>query len=140
MSGYLEMTESDYNDAYPTCEETYVTLRVSSAALDMELVTRSLGMEPSPSAADSQSGGVPCRWMLTSKNSVESLDARRHLDWLLGMLSGKAESLRVLRDRDLTVDVCCYWRSGDGHGGPTLSPKQMRALGDLNLDLWFDFY
>jgi hypothetical protein len=36
--------------------------------------------------------------------------------------------------------ISCYWCSAAGHGGPTVTPAQMRIMADCEIDLWFDFY
>ena len=36
--------------------------------------------------------------------------------------------------------VSCYWAAASCGGGPTISPEQMRRLGALNIELWFDVY
>ena len=38
------------------------------------------------------------------------------------------------------MDICCFWLSASGHGGPTVSPKQMAKLVELNLEVWWDIY
>lgn len=43
-------------------------------------------------------------------------------------------------DSGAEVDVFCYWSSRCGHGGPTLSPTQMKGLAELGLDLGLDIY
>jgi hypothetical protein len=37
-------------------------------------------------------------------------------------------------------DITCYWVSRSGQGGPWLMPDQMRQLGALNIDIWWDVY
>jgi hypothetical protein len=82
-----------------------------------------------------KSGG----WFLESADHVQSRDSRRHLDWLLAQLHGKAAAIADLKDRGYLVDLCVRWDSV-GHGGPTLDPTQMRYLGELGIELWFDVY
>jgi hypothetical protein len=36
--------------------------------------------------------------------------------------------------------ISCFWSSARGHGGPGLNPEQMKFLGELNLEIWYDFY
>ena len=78
-------------------------------------------------------------WFLASKDHVQSRDARRHIDWLLLQLQGKAAAIAQLAAEGHLVDVCVYWES-IGQGGPTLNPSQMAQLGELGVALWFDIY
>src|SRR6185369_4481453 len=79
-------------------------------------------------------------WSLSTKGVLTSLDARHHFDWILERIRGKKEAFSVLHSRGYLVDVCCRWDSKSGHGGPTLSPSQMRDLAELEIELWFDVY
>jgi hypothetical protein len=47
--------------------------------------------------------------------------------------------LKILASQGVKIDICCLWFSESGHGGPTLSPQQLSKLGELGIDLWFDF-
>jgi hypothetical protein len=133
-----------YDDRYDTCAETFATLRVYD--VDPERVTSLLGVEPSSSQVGGSSivraGRFASRhgWFLTTKGRSQSLDARRHIDEVLAPLAGKDGALAELRAMGAQIDVSCYWRSAQGQGGPTLSPKQSSMLGSLGLDLWFDVY
>jgi hypothetical protein len=138
-----------YNDDYPTCTRTYATLRIYPKMLDPVELTRRLGIEPSiwqrrgelvnPNARKPRTYELH-GWFLCSKDSVDSKDSRRHVDWLLAILTPKGEILRSLQNEGCRMDVCCLWYSKSGHGGPTLSPYQMAELARLNLELWFDVY
>jgi hypothetical protein len=133
-----------YDDTYETCAETFATLRVYD--VDPERVTSLLGVEPtSVQLAGSpigRAGRLAPRhgWFLATKGRSPSLDSRRHLDEVLVLLADKGVPLAELRAMGAQIDVTCYWRSAQGHGGPTLSPKQSSMLGRLGLDLWFDLY
>jgi hypothetical protein len=56
------------------------------------------------------------------------------------MLHDKLDALVALRAKGARIDLACYWRSEQGHGGPIVSPSQSAALAALDLELWFDFY
>lgn len=80
-------------------------------------------------------------WLLSSKGCIDSHDVRRHVDWLLERIADKRTELSNLQSEpSVWMDVFCYWRSTQGHGGPALSPKQMKILADLNLTIGFDCY
>ena len=71
---------------------------------------------------------------------MTSRDCRRHIDWLLDQVSGRDVQLHKLQESECKISVSCFWASAIGHGGPTLSPSQMKRLAMLNVDLGFDFY
>ena len=139
-------TDRTYDDDYATCVKTFAWFRVLSEGLEPDAVTALLGIPPSrvqrrgelprPKAKRPLENGG---WFLESADHVESRDARRHLDWLLDRLRGKASSIAQLKDQGHRVDVCIRWDSV-GHGGPTLDPRQMKELGELDVELWFDVY
>jgi Domain of unknown function (DUF4279) len=136
------------DDEYPTCAKTYATLRIYPGDIDPSAITERLGIEPSswqrrgeiikhgrrPKAAPSNG------WFLKSEGEVESRDSARHIDWLLDKIAPHSEAIRTLQEMGCKMDISCYWRSAQGHGGPTILPSQMRRLSDLNIELWFDFY
>jgi len=136
-----------YCDDYPSCKRTYATLRLIHPDLDPDTVSREMTIEPS----DTQRAGEPrdsgtrrpyknSAWYLRSEGVVESRDLRRHLDWLLDRLESKSALLAGYAARGWLVDIIGVWDSAQGHGGPTLSPKQLKRLGDLGVEIWFDVY
>jgi hypothetical protein len=135
-------------DDYGTCARTCATLLIYPVRTDPETITRRLGIEPTqwqckggPMASSLRR---PPRiaeidlWSLSTKGRVESRDSRRHVDWLLDRIDEKAGELRSLQEEGARIAVSCFWLSLSGHGGPTISPAQMRRLGALNIELWFD--
>jgi len=79
-------------------------------------------------------------WFLKSEETIDSKDTRRHIDWILDQLATKRDAILSLQRAGCKMDISCYWLSKDGHGGPTVSPAQMKRLADMNLELWFDIY
>jgi hypothetical protein len=132
-----------YDDHYATCARTYATLAIKH--MDPSTITERVGIEPS----QSQRKGDRIRpagariapfhgWFLSTKGHIESRDSRRHIDWLLDRLEGKSDEILQLQSDGCEMFVSCYWLSARGQGGPTISPDEMRRLGSLNLELWFD--
>ncbi len=124
------------DDDYPTSARTYATLRIYDKDLDPDLVTRTLGIEPICVQIKGQTttgrygvvriatiGG----WFLSTEGQVDSRDVRRHLFWLLDKLLDTDTAIQALRAGGHRMDVFCFWRSAEGHGGPTLSPEIMSA-------------
>jgi hypothetical protein len=135
-----------YDDDYGTCADTYASLLIYPVRTDPAAITGRLGIEPSmwqrkagPKVGSSWPAEVDL-WSFSTKNRVESRDSRRHIDWLLDTIEGKAAELRSLQMEGAWIVVSCYWLSLSGHGGPSISPGQMRRLGALNIELWFDVY
>ncbi|MFU2315807.1 DUF4279 domain-containing protein [Rahnella sp. PCH160] len=80
-------------------------------------------------------------WFLSSELHVTSKDLRDHLNWFIEKLNPVETELRKLQSiDDVTMTLCCVWRSKYGHGGPVLWPEQMKSISDLNLECSFDVY
>lgn len=134
-----------FDDDYPTCLETYATLRIFSDALIPAEITSAVGVSPSESFLKGDPIGTKGHvrrhsgWLLSSRGAVVSRDTRRHLAWLLDQLSSKKDAIQSIRDSGGEVDISCYYVSV-GQGGPTMSADQMVELGRLGLDVWWDIY
>src|SRR6185437_6302222 len=141
-----ESTRNDYSDDYASCLETHATLRLYHEANKPNEVGNVLGLRPSHEHPAKEwitrpSGWAsPASWFLESAESVQSRDLRRHLDWLMDRISDKGEALAVLRALGWRAEVNCFWVSAIGHGGPTITPSEMRVLASLDLPLTFDIY
>lgn len=135
-------------DDYPTCEETYVTLRVYHDTAAPESVTAALNLTPSDTQRVGESyerRGVTrtyplSGWFLCSEGHVQSYDAAKHLDWLLQQLEPRQQAIEALRSHGWRMDICCMWDSHAGHGGPTFTPDLLRRLAAVGVELWFDIY
>jgi hypothetical protein len=136
------------NPDYPTCGQTYGTLCITGSDMDPREVTSLLGIHPSKSqiageARVSRNGPILNKlsgWFLSTENHVSSKDSRDHIDWLLQNLAEKDDHLIEVQQRGWKTSVSFYWLSLSGHGGPTLSPPQMKRLAELGLEIWFDCY
>lgn len=136
-----EFSSSDYIDDYATCAATYATLRIYTGRMEPKHITTALQLDPTESQSEGEDGAHLNGWFLSSKGHIDSRDVRRHVDWLLERIGNKRRELLGLQSQaGIRMDVFCYWRSVQGHGGPTLSPKQMRTLGELSLNIGFDCY
>ncbi len=135
-----------YDDDYGTCRRTFATLLIYPVRTDPEAITVRLGIEPTfrhrkgePIPPHNSPAEIDL-WCLSTKGWIESRDSRRHIDWLLDAIEGKAAMVRSLQEEGARIAMSCFWLSQAGQGGPTISPGQMRRLGGLNLELWFDVY
>jgi hypothetical protein len=140
------MMSEAYNDAYATCKETSAALRIAHPALDPEAISAQLHLTPSwawRKGEPKEPRQRPARigmWALDTDGVVASRDLRRHLDWLLDHLHDKGAILDQLRQQGYAIDVFSTWVRLGGTGGPTLSPRNMRGLADLSLELQFEFW
>lgn len=137
---------TEYDDNYPTCIETYATLRVFGEAVELDDVSRMLASTPTRT----QRKGQPLRegaktsaklsgWFLETRAVIQSKDSRRHLDSLLDILKPKVLEIQEMQARGMEIDICCFWLSV-GQGGPTIGPEQSKVLGALGIEVWFDIY
>lgn len=139
---------TEYYDDYPTCSYTYAWLRLVSDDLDPDEVSRTLGVEASDSHRKGEPHILPGGrvkppwstgvWYVSSEHVVESFDLRRHLDWVIALVSGKTDVLAAYRQRGFVTDVPCYW-VGDQVCGPRISQDQLRGLAALGLDFDIDW-
>ena len=116
---------------YPTCEQTFATLRIFPANISSAEITNLLGIRPT---------SLKHGWFLSSEGQVDSVDLRQHIDWVIDQLFAVKDALHKLQYSGSNMDIHCYWLSKYGHGGPTISPAQMLILGELKLELLLDIY
>ena len=139
------MRSYEYSDDYPTCLETYSTLRVYSDDLQPGEITEILGLQPHRSFAKGDAFGTSDRrrkatgWFYSTKNLVRSRDTRRHIDEVLAALEGKRDATKALIERGCKLDIMSYWLS-IGQGGPAVESEQMQRLADLQIGVWWDVY
>ncbi len=144
MSDHID--ESLYDDAYGTCKSTSVLLHISHASLQPDSITHQLHLQPSwawQKGEPRERKGRPARtglWVLSSETAVHSRDVRRHIDWLIAHVQGRETVLQDLKNAGYQVSSFCHWVQLGGTGGPTLSPRNMRGLADLGLELGFEFW
>lgn len=138
-----------------TSEETYasvevkVTLRLMGADLEPQEVTLALGLEASSShrrgdvrknrAGREYSAYTEGLWELHSTlEATASLD--QHLRSLLGLLRGRHEVIRKLRDEGLRADLLIGIFGSDSNVGFGVSPESLAEIAELGLALEFDVY
>ncbi|MDB6056127.1 MAG: hypothetical protein JWN25_3650 [Verrucomicrobiales bacterium] len=144
-----EMTErssSEYNDSYPTCLETYSTLRIFSDHIQPDEIGGLLNIQPTSSFIKGEPHSKGNRlfrkangWFYTTKKLSTSRDTRRHLDLLLELLKGKLGAVKQLQAKGCKMDIMAYYVS-TGQGGPCLMPQQMLQLGKLGIGIGWDVY
>ena len=136
-----------YDDNYNTCSDTYVTLRVYTDNMHPEKITEYLTIPPTQIQVKGDKNELRRNklielngWFLSTENTIQSKDIRRHLDFLADTLLPVKSKLKSLQNDGVKIDISCYWQSESGQGGPTLSPQQLTKLADLGVEVWFDLY
>ena len=138
-----------YIDDHFACQKTHVTLAVYPETLTISQVTERLGVEPTSwqelgkLPSDPKRRQTPAKrtaWFLETDGCLTSLDARRHMDWVLARFVGRDEVIKLLQAEGNEIRMWCYWLSKAGHGGPLLSPFQMRRLAELEINVEYDVY
>lgn len=152
--GFQRMTELD--DDYGTCERTYTELRIYSESLSPDEITQKIGVTPTSTQVKGEikkrflkinsnlavpkERTVPINgWFFSSEGTVASKDVRRHLDFLLSRIKKVESRFLELQNEELTIGINCVWWSANNSGGPAIWPEQMACLGELGLELSFDF-
>lgn len=136
-----------YNDEYSTCSKTYVTLRIYFDKMNSEQLSEYLEINPTKfqNVGDKSKSSLTSNiehngWFLSSKDFINSKDFRRHIDYLTNLLIPNKSKLKKIISEGGKIDFSCYWKSKDGHGGPTISSEQFLKLAELEIELWFDIY
>ncbi|MCH9693463.1 MAG: DUF4279 domain-containing protein [Gammaproteobacteria bacterium] len=139
---------TDYDDEYATCEETYATFRVFSEKMTPEDISSIIGTEPTKhfQKGDLRFERAPPEtrqfhahgWFYSTRGISPSHDCRRHLDILIQDCLADEAAIKSLQQRGCKTDITVYYVYTQG--GPTISPKQMRALADVNVEVWWDLY
>jgi hypothetical protein len=138
------------NDDDESVDRPCAKLLVYPGDMHASEVSRLLGVSPARAVVvgergpASRLGRVPVRklngWFLSAEEYVKSKDLRRYLDWLIERLLPSRDALLQLQSRPgVQMYVHCPWCARLGGGGPSLWPKQMRCLADLNLEYIIDF-
>jgi hypothetical protein len=127
------------------CLRTYATLRIYSGEILPSQISQILGVEPSRVwNKGSTETAVPRKqngWFLTSRDEVESLDTKRHVDFILNQLADNKAYIAGLTTQGLQVDIMCLWQSANkSEGGPSLLPAQMLLLAEMGIAIAWNIY
>jgi hypothetical protein len=133
-----ELFMTDYIDDYQSCQDTYATLLIYTGEKNPEEI--SIALDLIPTRISHAYGRHLNGWFLSSKEHIDSKDCRRHIDWILDKISDKKDILLNLQNNNIKISIMCMWASQSGNGGPTISPKQMSRLVDLNLEVSWDVW
>ena len=124
----------------------YASFRLGGEALRSAVLTEQLGLDPdyAHEMGEARPGhDRPWRngvWGISSEKRLASADLDEHLRLLLDLFEPSSEPLhRLIRDQSLAADFFCFV-SGDGQGGPTLTPATMARIASLGAELALDIY
>ena len=127
------------------CLRTYATLRIYSGDIAPSEISEILGLEPSrvwnKGSTETATPRKQNGWFLTSRGEVESLDTKRHVDFILNQLADNKSSIAGLTAQGLQVDIMCLWQSANkSEGGPSLLPAQMLLLAEMGIAIAWNIY
>ena len=129
----------NFDDEYESCESTYATLCVYSTEFDCDNISELIGVTPTRTVSkDLNRFSGQNGWFLSTEDSIQSNDLRRHLYHLVKVLSDTGLHSDHLSSCKLWV--YCYWSSSEGNGGPIIDVHLMEWMSKLGLDIHFDFY
>ncbi len=139
-----------YDDGYASCDRTVAKFLVYPGDVEPEAISKLMGITPTSMVRLGETVINPSNnrirvgklngWFLSSEAEVQSLDLRRHLDWLLDILTPREQAIKQIQALpNVRMTVHCIWWGKALHGGPTLWPKQMRSLAELDLECGFEF-
>ncbi|MDD9951597.1 MAG: DUF4279 domain-containing protein [Zetaproteobacteria bacterium] len=134
--------------SYSSCEQCSTSLWILSPSTTPDVWTKQLGIQPSQenykgSSKTNSLGRTRIiktnGWFLESEGKVHSKDLRDHLDFILEIAHPKQDVLLSLQgEKHLLMGITCSWW-GAMHCGPTLWPRQLQKIAELNLELEFMF-
>jgi hypothetical protein len=141
------MKQPEYCDDYPTCLETFSTLRIFSEKLEPAAIEKALKLTSTSSFKKGEPYGKvkplfrkANGWFYETKNLTKSRDTRRHIDLILKALNTREKAVKMLLKKGCTISIVSFWLSGHAAGGPALWPYQMLKLGKLGIEIWWDIY
>ena len=141
LSAHLTQSEDAYN---LSMHKYTVSLRISSAALDVAEVTRDLGMAPTQNRKVGERKSADDLWdkalwelevFPNGRTDWDSLEAG--LAALLKILASQAKTLREY-NKEHNVCIWCGHFSSSFDGGPHLSAEILKALGEFGVPLSLD--
>lgn len=137
------------DEGYASCAETNASLIIYPNEMVHEEVTALLGIEPTKAvnSGDTRESSLGVSsivrmtmWKLTSEGQVDSKDLRHHLHWLLEQIGLAGDSLLSMREKgQAEMAITCRWWSENNHGGPALLASQMYCIGEMGLEMNFEF-
>lgn len=131
----------EYKDDYAACERTYATIRIYPRDMTPDEVSGILRLKPTKITLAGKEGRRSVNgWFLSSEGEIDSRDSRRHVDYILDRVESSSRGICGLQKLRAKIDICCFWVSSTGNGGPVISPKQMARLVRLNIDIWWDVW
>ena len=146
--GTCSMTSSTLPEVNPNCAQAFASLRLFGDELVPDTVTHLLHVQPTDVAPKGlktalASGRVRTaptgRWLLATQEHLASTNLESHIKWLLDRIESTGVSPADIPGVS-RAEICCFWVSATGNGGPEFSPELLGRLARLRLTLSFDLY
>jgi len=126
------------NHGYETCEHCRAELWVHSNDFTLEELIALISEEnwPKHQVFNKKRSVSPFKgvYSITSDDHVKSSDLRAHLDWLCDLLEQSKGLKSVQENINSRAQISCFWWSKYGDGAPTLWPKQLKRLANLDME------
>jgi hypothetical protein len=109
-------------------------------------VTNSIGIIPTKSfkRGDIRKGSTTWPhgyWELTSKESVQSSDLSKHLEWLAEVLEPtKKELIKILNQEGINAEISCFWILPSSHESLSISSEMVRRMAFLGVKINVEIY
>ncbi len=134
-----------YEDDDTACLRTFATLRIYPGDIAPSAITAALGVEPTrvwnKGSAETAVPRTQNGWFLSSRGQLQSLDTKRHVDFIITQLAGADDYIQSLLAAGAQIDLMCLWYgAGKSEGGPSLLPAQMQVLGSLGISIAWNVY
>src|SRR6266498_1847474 len=119
------------NSDAETCAETFATLCIYHKDLDPDQVSRELGWTPTEAYKRGEAKDATAKrpviakegaWCFSTEAEVQSLDANRHLEWLLRFAETRLRALQRLQTLGAQIVIFCLWMARGRRGSLELSP------------------
>jgi hypothetical protein len=116
--------------------ETFITLCVYPPDRNAYLTVEKCA-SVSPTKMTERDGVFSWLW---SSEKLSSDDIEDHVVYISRLIEDAGLDFDVLRSLGYKMWLSCYWNSMSLISGPTLNPKTIKILYDLNLSLGFDVW
>jgi hypothetical protein len=118
---------------------TYASICVYHNKMNADEMIDVLEYEPSRSKVNLKNENTLC--VYSTRDELDSTDLTDHLTFLFESLEDLYGKICKDNHHGFESSVSVFWESPSiGGGGPRLNSEHLKFLGDLGIDVWFDFW